>query len=135
MIKLIDFGSLKANETNIRNWMSYKSIRTGDYNDFAAIMQLVGLCDKAKECWEIMGMIDTAHRKAGHHIRKLLLRKVLESDLDELQRLGKMEFELSEVDSGSLTAFRVRNISNEIMKASVSLLGHPFDVKDALWQG
>lgn len=134
-LKLIDLGSLKANEINVRNWMSYKSIKTWDYNDFAAIMQLVGLGDRAKECWEIMGMIDTAHRKAGQHIRKLLLKKVLESDLDELQRLGKMEFELSEVDSGSLTAFRVRNVSNEIMKVTVSLLGHPFDIKDALWQG
>jgi len=134
-LKLIDLGSLKANEINVRNWMSYKSIKTWDYNDFAAIMQLVGLGNKAKECWEIMGMIDTAHRKAGHHIRKLLLKKILESDLDELQRLGKMEFELSEVDSGSLTAFRVRNVSSEIMKVSVSLLGHPFDIKDALWQG
>lgn len=134
-LNLLDLGSSKANEVNVRNWMSYKSIKTWDYNDFAAIMQLVGLGDKAKECWEIMGMIDTAHRKAGHHIRKLLLRKVHESDLDELQRLGKMDFELSEVDSGSLTAFRVRDVSNEIMKVSVSLLGHPFDVKDALWQG
>lgn len=134
-LKLIDLGSSKANEVNVRNWMSYKSIKTWDYNDFAAIMQLVGLGDRAKECWEIMGMIDTAHRKAGHYIRKLLLKKVLESDLDELQRLGKMEFELSEVDSGSLTAFRVRNVSSEIMKAPVSVLGHPFDVKDALWHG
>jgi len=82
-----------------------------------------------------MGKIDTAHRKAGHHIRRLLLKKILESDLDELQRLGKMDFELSEADSGSLTAFMIRNVFNEIMKVSVSLLGHPFDVKDTLWHG
>jgi hypothetical protein len=134
-LKLIDLGSIRANEVNVRNWMSYKSIRTGDYQDFAAIMKLVGLEQKAKECWDIMGMIDTAHRKAGHYIRKLLLKKVLESDLDELQRLGKMDFEISEAGSGSLTAFRVLNVSHEIMKSSVALLGHPFDVKDALWQG
>ena len=134
-LKLIDLGSSKANEVNVRNWMSYKSIKTWDYNDFAAIMQLVGFGDRAKECWEIMGKIDTAHRKAGHHIRRLLLKKIIESDLDELQRLGKMDFELSEADSGSLTAFMVRNVSNEIMKVSVSLLGHPFDVKDTLWHG
>ncbi len=134
-LKLIDLGSSKANEANVRNWMSYKSIRTWDYKDFAAIMKLVGLGDESKECWEMMGMIDTAHRKAGHHIRKLLLRKVLATDIDELQRLGKMDFELSEVDSGSLTAFRVRSVFSEIVKVAVSVLGHPFDVKDALWRG
>lgn len=134
-LKLIDLGSIRANEVNVRNWMSYKSIRTADYQDFAAIMKLVGLEHRAKECWDIMGMIDTAHRKAGHYIRKLLLKKVLESDLDELQRLGKMDFEISEVGSGSLTAFRVLNVSHEIMRSPVPLLGHPFDVKDTLWQG
>lgn len=134
-LKLINLGSIKANEVNVRNWMSYKSISTSDYHDFTAIMHLVGLGDRAKECWDIMGMINTAHRKAGHHIRKLLLKKVLESDLDKLQKVGKMDFELSEVDSGSFTAFRIRNVSNQIMKVSVSLLGHPFDVKDVLWHG
>ncbi|MCL5421109.1 MAG: hypothetical protein M1461_01365 [Nitrospirae bacterium] len=134
-LKLIDLGSIRANEVNVRNWMSYKSIRTSDYHDFDAIMKLVGLADRAKECWDIMGMIDSAHRKAGQHIRKLLLKKVQEADLNELQRIGRMDFGLEEVDSGSLTAFRVRNVSSEIMKVAVSLLGHPFDVKDALWQG
>ncbi|MBE0427388.1 MAG: hypothetical protein IBX72_12200 [Nitrospirae bacterium] len=132
-LKLIDLGSTKANEVNVRNWMSYRSIRTSDYHDFAAIMQLVGLADRSKECWEVMGMIDTAHRKAGHHIRKLLLRKVIESDLDELQRIGKMDFELSE--GGSLTAFRVNDVYSELTKVSLSLIAHPFDIKDALWQG
>jgi len=42
-LKLIDLGSGRANEVNVRNWMSYKSIKTWEYNDFAAIMQLVGL--------------------------------------------------------------------------------------------
>lgn len=134
-LKLIDMGSTRANEVNVRNWMSYKSIRTSDYHDFDAIMKLVGLADRARECWDIMGMIDSAHRRAGQHIRKLLLKKVQESDLTELQKIGKMDFGLEEVDSGSLTAFRVRNVSSEIMKVSVPLLGHPFDIKDALWQG
>jgi len=42
-LKLIDLGSGRANEVNVRNWMLYKSIKTWEYNDFAAIMQLVGL--------------------------------------------------------------------------------------------
>ncbi len=132
-LKLIDLGSTKANEINVRNWMSYRNIRTSDYHDFAAIMQLVGLGDRAKECWEVMGMIDTAHRKAGHHIRKLLLKKVIETDLDELQKIGKMDFELPE--GGSLTAFRVNDISSEITTVAVSLIAHPFDIRDRLWQG
>jgi hypothetical protein len=132
-LKLLDLGALKANEVNLRNWMSYRSIRTAEYGDFDAIMQLVGLGSRVEELWEIMGMIDKAHRRAGHLIRKLLLQRVVESNLDELQRSGIMEFELSEVGGGSLTAFRVCHVSDDLVKVPVTLLGHPLDVKDALW--
>ncbi len=73
-IKLLDLGSKIANETNVRNWMSDRSIRTSEFDDFASIMKLIGLGERAKEYWGVMRAIDIAHLKAGAHIRKLLLR-------------------------------------------------------------
>ncbi|HDY99883.1 MAG TPA: hypothetical protein ENH52_00240 [Nitrospirae bacterium] len=134
-IKLIDLGSEKANEINVRNWMSYRNIKTADYRDFFAIMKFVGLENKAKGYWDVMGMIDIAHRKAGHYIRKLLLRKVQDSDLSELQKLGKLEFELPEMDCGSLMVIRILDMSEESFTVPVSQIAVPFELKNELWQG
>ena len=37
------YGSKRANDVNVRNWMSYRSIKTEDQKDFRAIMRLIGL--------------------------------------------------------------------------------------------
>lgn len=83
-IQLIDYGSQRANEVNIRNWVSPRSIKPKDSQDFSAIMKYIGLNSKMEEYWEIMEVIDRAHRMAGQHIRKLLLRQVLNANLAEL---------------------------------------------------
>lgn len=126
--QLKNFGSIRANEINVRNWISYKSIRTEDYTDFLAIMRFINQEPKVKEFWQIMGLIDQAHRKAGRHIRKLLLKKVKETDLNELEKLGNKTFELSEADGGSLTAFRVVEASQNTFEIPISRLADVFEI-------
>ena len=126
--QLKNFGSVRANEMNVRNWISYKSIRTEDYTDFLAIMRLINQEPKVKEFWQTMGLIDQAHRKAGRHIRKLLLKKVKETDLSELEKLGNKTFELSEADGGSLTAFRVVEVSQNTFEIPISRLADVFEL-------
>lgn len=134
-VHLLDLGSGIANEMNVRNWASERSIKTRDYQDFAAIMRLLDLEDRTREYWDTMCKIDSAHRKAGGHIRKLLLRRVLDADFRELERSGRMDFELAEADGGSLTALRVADISPEPVTAPSSRLMHVFDLEAELWRG
>jgi len=129
-LRLLDYGSIRANEGNIRNWMSARNIRTENYLDFRAIMRLIGLEEKTDEFWSMMAKIDRAHRKAGFHIRRLLLKQVKDADLSELQRSGRMDFELQGADAGSLTAFRVEAISQNTVPMPLSKIGSPFEVVD-----
>jgi len=59
-LQLLDLGSNRANETNVRNWTSSRNIKTHDPQDFAAIMKLVGLADHAEEYWNAMARISQA---------------------------------------------------------------------------
>jgi hypothetical protein len=125
-VNLLYLGSVRANEANVRNWMSGKNIRPQDYKDFAAIMKLIGLEDKTGEYWSVAELIDRAHRKAGHHIRNLLLKQVMQADLRKLERLGEMVFELPEADGGSLTALRITDVSPDTLSVPIFRLGHLF---------
>jgi len=133
-LDLIDFGPDVANEVNVRNWMSPRSIRTRNYNDFLAIMKLIGLEDKAQEYWTIMKRINRAHHKAGFEIRNLLLEQVKDLKMEELQKRGKMEFKLSSDDEGGLTAFRVEGVMAETVEVPYSRIGQPFKLEDKLWR-
>jgi hypothetical protein len=132
-LQLIDYGSNKANETNVRNWMSSKNIRPHDYSDFLSIMRLAGLEDKAEHYWKAAHLIDTAHRQAGFQIRKMLLAHVARSDLKELHRTGRMDFELSGADGGSLTAFRIEQISPETVTTPLSRTGRVYSIGGIEW--
>jgi hypothetical protein len=127
-LKLIDLGSASAEEINVRNYLSPRSIRTRVPEDFRAIMRLVGLGDKWESYWEMMGEIDHAHRLAGHRIRRQLLRRLAELDLTELERVGRLDITLTDVDAGGLTAYRVIDVSPDQQIVSISRLGHPFDL-------
>lgn len=116
-------GSPRANATNVRNWISTRNIRTQKYKDFEAIMDFIGLKNKASDYWKTAIAIEKAHRQAGYHIRNLLLKKVLDVDLNELEKTGKMDFEL-EQGGGTLTAFRVEDKSPGYYTVPVSRLGH-----------
>ncbi len=126
---LVKQGSkLAKNEPNVRNWMSDLSIKPRDEKDFAAILKFVGLGDRFNEFNEVAYLLAQAHRSAGKHIRKLLLQKVSNSDLTQLEQLGSMEFELEKADEGSMAAFRVVDSSPEIHNIPVSQTGHIFKI-------
>lgn len=130
-LELLDRGSRRADEQNLRNWMSPRSIQTQDPADFEAIMRLIGWESIATETWNAMTTIRRAHRLAGNQIRRQLLEKVRAADLGELERQGWMQFELDDADGGSLTVFRVEQILDESMSVPVSWVGHPFPIEEA----
>lgn len=131
--KLLTFGAVRANEINVRNWMSERNIRTEDPRDFRAIMTLIGLGKESERCWQFAGEIARAHQRAGAVVRKLLLRQVLRSDLTELEAAGMMRFELSEVGGNPLAALRVLRISPEVVRISASHAGKLIDLESAEW--
>ncbi len=120
-------GCRIARSNNVRNWMSYRSIKTNEFSDFNAIMKLVELGPSSHDIWQQMEIISRAHIQAGFYITKLLLNVVRTSNLDELIRLGTMEFELQDKDAGRITAFRIISISSETIKISSSKTGIPFN--------
>ena len=121
--KLQMHGSLIANETNLRNWMSDRSIRTAEFEDFNAIMTLIGKAEHAQTYWDTMGMIDRAHRKAGFYIGRLLIRQIHAADLTQLQDQGKFEFTIPNEDGGSITAFRIEQVAPETYQIPHTRLG------------
>ncbi len=126
---LVKQGSqIAKNELNIRNWMSELSIKPRKEKDFEAILKFVGLGDRCNEFYEAAYLLDTAHRSAGKHIRKLLLQEVCNADLTQLEQLGSMEFELEQADGGSMTAFRVVDIASGLHNVPVSKTAHIFEI-------
>lgn len=122
-------GSVRANDTNLHNWMSERNIRTQDPEDFTAIMRLIGLGEQAEEYWRIMGLIDKAHKMAGFRIRRLLLEEVDRMDLQGLERIGMMTIELPDKDAGSLGIFRVLSVSPTVELVPASDIGEPFPIE------
>lgn len=133
-IHLLENGSQRANEINVRNWMASRTIRPGDQQDFLAILRVLGLEANFGEFWKYTEIIHNAHRRAGFHIREQLLRQVLLSELSQLRKFGKMEFVLPEADGGSLTAFRIEQIAPETISIPTSYIGELFPMEDIRWQ-
>ena len=129
------YGSMRANHVNVRNWMSYRSIKTEDQRDFRAVMRLIGLADRFDEYWQAMTLIDRAHKRAGQFIRKQLLAEVRRADLQGLEKLGTMDFELPGVEGVNLTAVRIQDIHPQTFEIDVARLGHPFELDGNPWLG
>jgi hypothetical protein len=126
-IELLDAGSSRANETNLRRWVWERSIRPEDIVDFRAIMRVIGLEDETARYWAAMRLLDRAHAKAGQAIRRLLLHRVRTSDLEELQRIGVAEFDLPGAQSGRMLAARIVKIGSEPVMVSPNHVGRPID--------
>jgi hypothetical protein len=136
--KLRQFGSGRANDANLRNWMSFRSIRTEDQRDFQAIMQLVGrTSSESADCWKTMSIIDHAHRQAGQFVRKLLLAKVQQpGNLKLLQRLGRMDLDLPDIEGVDLVIVRIEScLDGKIVRVRFSDLGRPIEIGDNPWLG
>jgi len=129
--ELVDKGCSIANPTNLQNWMSYRSIKTSRFSHFKAIIEVIDIKENAQDIWQQMRVINQAHIKAGRHVTKLLLNIAREADLEELMRLGIMEFELPDKDAGTITAFRIRALSDrhETVLVSPTKIGIPVDIE------
>ena len=127
---LRDEGSTIANETNLRNWLSPRNIRTDAQNDFFAIMRVIGMKDVEEKCWKYAMQIDSAHRRAGRRIRSELLRQVREANLSELEKFGEMRFELEGLGGKPLMALRVIRVSDFTNNVAHHHLNRVFDLEE-----
>lgn len=124
------FGSNRASSGNLAHWMSSRGIKTEHYEDFRAIMRLIGLEKESSNLWHIMQEIRKAHTRAGFKIRDMLLEQVNSADLDELRRHGIMEFELADQSAGKLSAFCVKDIARETTEVIHWRIGVPFRIEN-----
>lgn len=125
-LDLIERGSNRANEINVRNWMSERTIGTQDKSDFAAIMQLVGLGAEVEHYWGITRQLRAAHLRAGRIIGERLIHQVRTVNSRDLERKGRMDFILPEAEGGQLTAFRVEGQAPRTTWAPASRVDRAF---------
>ena len=125
-VRLLELGSVCADEQNVRNWMSHRTIGTQAREDFDAVMNVVGLQPEAEDYWQSIREIRRAHQKAGNRIRRLLLERVRDTDLEALEDTGIMEFHLGDAEGGTLTAFRIEKVLAETVQVPPHRIGHPF---------
>ncbi|BDA71631.1 hypothetical protein CAL7716_057970 [Calothrix sp. PCC 7716] len=129
-LNLARYGCVLAkNKQNLRNWVSSRSIRPENDKDFNAILRFVGLEDRLKEFNDAASIIRSAHRKAGKRIRSLLLERIPNYNLRNLEQQGTMDFELAEDSGGSMTAFRVIDISTETAFITSSKIANHFIIE------
>lgn len=134
-VRLLDLGSNRANESNLRNWLSPRNIKTQYPEDFDAILKLVSLGDKSKKIWRAMATIDRAHKRAGQRILKLLIATVGGAGLEELQRLGRMDFSLDGDARVSISALRVASVHQEALVVPAARLGRLLVGEHPIWLG
>lgn len=130
--KLKEAGSTKASETNLRNWLWYRNIRTDEPADFFAIMRTIEMGDIEKACWGYAKEIDSAHRRAGRKIRQELLRQIRETDMNDLEQLGEMRFELEGIGGRPMLAVRILRISDFVSSVAPQNVNRLFDLEENL---
>ncbi|MEC8941562.1 MAG: hypothetical protein VYC95_02450 [Verrucomicrobiota bacterium] len=90
-------------------------------------MKVIGIDDsEAEVLWISMTEINNAHITAGHRISQQLKAVVGGEDLDQLIRTGRMQFKLEEETGGTLDAFRIDNVDDELDFVAEGRLGYPF---------
>jgi hypothetical protein len=133
-MRLLDLGAHLADETNLRYWMSPRSICTRDPRDFRAIMELVGLSADAEKRWGVMRQILAAHLQAGRRIRRRLIERVRELDPSELAGRRRLDFALSEEEGGRLTALLVERRSPGRFMVPVAREGRILSSEELQWR-
>jgi hypothetical protein len=123
-------GLTQARPANVHYWMSSKCIRPRKEEDLLAVLTLAGLGARARELWAAMGEISRAHVRAGHLIRRMLLRKISETSLEPLERDGEMVFDLGEHDGGTLSAFQIVGILAEEFEVPTDQIGVLLDAEE-----
>jgi len=134
--RLAAAGSGRANAGNVRRWASDQSIRTGSFEDFLAIMRVIGLEVEAEALWRDMDIIDQAHLRAGQRVRALLNREIQQGDTHELERRGWQDYDVEEIEGeGALRVARVEARAADPVRISARKARHLVAVERDLWQG
>ena len=118
--RLEHYGAQTSPKVNVKNWCSRETIKPQSFEDFASIMKLLGREDEAVQEWGNAHRVLTAHREAGHRIRRALIAAVERADLSMLKETGVQIFELA--GSGSMTAYRIGNVAPSAKRIPVSSL-------------
>jgi len=124
--KLERLGAPTASPPNVRNWCSSSRIKPAKHEDFESILELVGLASESDEYWKYMKMIESAHRRAGHRIRSKILNEVSKVDPEDIYEAGCYDLELDQDDGGTITAFRIGEISQKSNLVPSHKLNTPF---------
>jgi hypothetical protein len=103
--------------------MSSKCIRPRKEQDFLAILTFAEIEPRARQLWTAMGDISRAHVRAGQLIRRMLLQRISETSLDNLERDGEMVFDLGDHDGGTLSAFQITGIQSEDFEVPTDRIG------------
>ena len=111
---LIDIGCKVATPNNIRNWLNPRNIGLGDKENFARLLEYLGIGDQVKIYWDRLNAIRSAHQNAGREIKTRLFQEIKRMSPEDLVNMGDKEFVLSEGDGGSLTAFRIRKVHGAV---------------------
>jgi len=136
LARLAAAGSSRSTRANLRRWASPSSIRTEDYADFAALMEVSGLGAEAQELWRDMDLIDQAHLRAGQRVRRLLVREILNGDTRELEVRGWQDYDVEEIEGeGALRVARVEARNPELLRVPSRQTRQLFSVERDLWQG
>ena len=119
---LEESGLKIANPPNIRNWMSRDSLRTRSFHNFEILMTYINLNEESQSIWEAMETLTTAHRQAGHFIKRELLKAVSQVDIKKFLHEGHIDFTLPGMMEQRLTASRIQYIReiHRKMPASVT---------------
>jgi hypothetical protein len=129
-------GALRATDNNIRQWLRPDSIRTRDPADFSAIAAVIGARDRFRELWEGMGVIDSAHRRAGFQVRALLVEEILRGDRSQITAQGWADFDVEEIEGeGALRVARVEARAPEAQRVPHARTRRPFPIGRDLWLG
>ena len=129
-------GSERSTRANLRRWASPNSIRTEDYADFAALMEVIGLRAETEQLWRDMDLIDQAHRRAGQRVRKLLVREILDGDTRDLEVRGWQDYDVEEIEGeGALRVARVEARHPETLLVPARQTRQLLRVERDLWQG
>lgn len=128
-------GGLRANLTNVRNWMRERNLRPAADADFSAILSIAGLAGDAPRYFLTADQLNSVHHSAGNEIRRKLIAEVKKTDLDVLRSSGKMTFHLEGVAAGAtMTAYRIERIPPDIVMARAHEVNDVFEQKDTPWQ-
>lgn len=130
--ELRQLGCKRANPQNLQSWLSDRSLRTGDRQDWQVLMEAVSLSSDAEAIWRAMSQLHSAHSQAGRTIGKRLRELANTSHLDELLRSGRQVF--THAGGGSMTAFRVEAFSPSTVQCAPDDLMVPGEVREE-WLG